>query len=57
MTKRPNILFIHLDQMHFQALSAYGDPHVKTPPTDRMANDGYASSLGRICNFGLTRAC
>ena len=39
MTKRPNILFIHLDQMHFQALSAYGNPHVKTLATDRMAND------------------
>ena len=37
---RPNILFIHVDQMHFQAMSAYGNPHVKTPAMDRMAADG-----------------
>lgn len=38
--KRPNILFIHVDQMHWQAMSAYGNPHVKTPNLDRMARDG-----------------
>jgi arylsulfatase A-like enzyme len=26
--------------MHFQAMSAYGNPHVKTPAMDRMAGDG-----------------
>ena len=26
MTKRPNILFIHVDQMHFRAMSVYGNP-------------------------------
>jgi arylsulfatase A-like enzyme len=40
MPDRPNILFIHVDQMHFQAMSAYGNPHVKTPALDRMAADG-----------------
>ncbi|MHC4120767.1 MAG: hypothetical protein ACYSWO_25025 [Planctomycetota bacterium] len=40
MIKRPNILFIHVDQMHFQAKSAYGDPHVKTPAVDLTASDG-----------------
>ena len=38
--KKPNILLIHVDQMHFQAMSAYGNPHVKTPAMDRMASDG-----------------
>ena len=38
--KKPNILFMHVDQMHFQAMSAYGNPHVKTPAMDRMARDG-----------------
>ena len=28
---RPNILFIHVDQMHWEAMSAYGNPSVKTP--------------------------
>jgi choline-sulfatase len=40
MAKQPNILFIHVDQMHWQAMSAYGNPHVKTPAMDRMAADG-----------------
>ena len=31
---RPNILFIHVDQMHWQAMSAYGNPYVKTPAMD-----------------------
>jgi arylsulfatase A-like enzyme len=42
VNKRPNILFIHVDQMHFQAMSAYGNPYVKTPAMDRMAADGYS---------------
>jgi choline-sulfatase len=40
MTKRPNILFIHVDQMHFEAMSAYGNKYVKTPAMDRIAADG-----------------
>ncbi len=36
----PNILFIHVDQMHWQAMSAYGNRHVRTPALDRMAGDG-----------------
>ena len=40
MARRPNVLFIHVDQMHWQAMSAYGNPHVKTPAMDRMAADG-----------------
>jgi arylsulfatase A-like enzyme len=39
MIKRPNILFIHVDQMHFQTMSAYGNPHVKTPVMDWTASD------------------
>lgn len=42
MMNRPNILFIHVDQMHWQAMSAYGNPHVKTPAMDRIAADGYS---------------
>jgi arylsulfatase A-like enzyme len=40
MTERPNILFMHVDQMHFQAMSGYGNPYVKTPALDRLARDG-----------------
>jgi len=42
MAKRPNILFIHVDQMHFQAVSAYGNPNVSTPAIDHIVNDGYS---------------
>jgi len=38
--ERPNILFIHSDQLHFKAISAYGNPYVKTPALDRMVSDG-----------------
>mgnify|MGYP002063990644 CR=1 FL=1 len=37
---KPNILFMHVDQMHWQAMSAYGNKYVKTPNLDRIAADG-----------------
>jgi arylsulfatase A-like enzyme len=40
MSKRPNVLFMHVDQMHFNALSAYGNKYVKTPAMDRMVSEG-----------------
>ena len=40
VNKRPNILFIHVDQMHHLAVSAYGNRHVKTPSIDRIVGDG-----------------
>ena len=33
---RPNILFIQVDQLAPQALSAYGHPLVKTPNLDKL---------------------
>ena len=39
---RPNLVFIHVDQMHADAVSAFGNPHVKTPNLDRMAESGTA---------------
>lgn len=40
--KKPNIVFINTDQQHFQALSAYGNPHLKTPHMDRLVREGYS---------------
>lgn len=40
--ERPNIIFIHVDQMHWQAVSAYGNKYVKTPGIDKMVKDGYS---------------
>lgn len=54
MAKRPNILFMHADQLHWQALSAYGNKLVKTPNLDRMAADGcsfrsFYTSMPQCC--------
>lgn len=33
---RQNIIFCHVDQMHWNALSGLGNPHLQTPHLDRM---------------------
>ena len=38
----PNIVFIHTDQQHFEALSAYGNPWVETPHMDRLVKEGHS---------------
>jgi arylsulfatase A-like enzyme len=59
LKERPNILFIHVDQMHWEAMSAYGNAHVKTPAMDKIAEDGYSfraayASMPQCCP---ARAC
>ncbi len=38
----PNIVFVHVDQMHHKAVSAYGCQHVHTPSMDRIVHEGYS---------------
>src|SRR5580765_3346556 len=38
--RRPNILFILLDDLRSDALGYAGHPYVKTPNIDRIANEG-----------------
>jgi arylsulfatase A-like enzyme len=38
--RAPNILFILLDDLRWDALGYAGHPHVKTPNIDRIANEG-----------------
>ena len=38
--RRPNILFILMDDMGYRALSCYGNPYVETPHLDRLAGQG-----------------
>ena len=38
--RRPNILFILLDDLRWDALGYAGHPYVKTPQIDRLANEG-----------------
>ncbi|MFC1635469.1 sulfatase [Planctomycetota bacterium] len=40
--QKPNIVFVHVDQMHHKAVSAYHCRHVRTPTIDRIASDGYS---------------
>ncbi len=59
LNEPPNILFIHVDQMHWEAMSAYGNAHVKTPGMDKIAEEGYSlrasyASMPQCCP---ARAC
>jgi arylsulfatase len=38
--QQPNILLICTDQQRFDALGAYGNPHIRTPNLDRLAGEG-----------------
>ena len=40
MADRPNILFINTDQHTWNAVSAYGNPHIRTPHIDRLHRNG-----------------
>ena len=44
MSKHPNILFINTDQHSWNALSAYGNPHLHTPNIDRLHYNGTSFS-------------
>ncbi len=37
---KPNILFVFCDQLRADVLSCYGDPNVKTPHIDQLAEQG-----------------
>jgi len=39
-SSRPNILFILLDDLRWDAVGYAGHPHLKTPQIDRIANEG-----------------
>ena len=40
MNKRPNIIFINTDQHSWEALSAYGNPYLRTPNIDELHQNG-----------------
>lgn len=40
--EKPNIVFVHGDQQHHKAISAYGCEHVHTPNLDRIVREGYS---------------
>ncbi|MHC4072376.1 MAG: sulfatase family protein [Planctomycetota bacterium] len=40
--QKPNIVFVHVDQMHHKAISAYGCKYVQTPNIDGIVAEGYS---------------
>ena len=40
--QKPNIVFVHVDQMHHRAISAYGCKYVHTPNLDKIVGEGYS---------------
>ena len=40
MNERPNILFINTDQHSWDAISAYGNPYLRTPNIDELHRNG-----------------
>ncbi|TAN37829.1 MAG: DUF4976 domain-containing protein [Verrucomicrobia bacterium] len=46
----PNILFMHTDQQHWEAMSAFGCTHLRTPAMDRLAAAGTSFSLAYSAN-------
>ncbi len=56
---KPNILFIHVDQMHADMISALGNDQLNTPAMDRLVREGYTFSkaycaMPQCCS---SRAC
>ena len=52
MAKRPNILFIMVDQLAASALPAYGHALVQAPTIDRLAAGGVLFESA-YCNFPI----
>ena len=54
---RPNILFLFADDQRPDTVSAYGNPHIRTPNVDRLVNSGFSfrraycmgSTHGAVC--------
>ena len=45
MSERPNILFINTDQHSWDAISAYGNPYLRTPNIDALHRNGTSFRL------------
>ena len=56
-TKRPNVLFLLTDDQRADTIGALGNPHIRTPHLDTLANRGYAftnayclgADIGAVC--------
>ena len=48
--RQPNILLIHADQHRFDCLGAYGNPDIRTPNIDALAQQG-VTHLNHFCPY------
>lgn len=42
LMKKLNFVFVHVDQMHRDAIAAYGNKRTKTPGLDRLVSEGHS---------------
>src|SRR6185295_9878701 len=51
--RKPNVIFIHVDDMGYADLSSFGSKDIRTPNIDRLAKEGVkltqAYSNGPVC--------
>ena len=56
-TTRPNILFLFADDQRPDTVSAYGNPHIRTPNVDRLAASGMRLASRSSSTQSSTRRC
>lgn len=59
ITRRPNVIFLFPDQMRGQAMGCMGNPDVKTPHIDRLAQEGvlFRNTIANTPVCCAARAC
>ena len=57
--KRPNIVFIFIDDLGYKDLGCYGSGYYETPHIDKLADEGmrFTSAYSNAPNCAPTRAC
>ncbi|MHC4691854.1 MAG: sulfatase [Planctomycetota bacterium] len=57
--RRPNIVFIFIDDLGYKDLACFGSTYYETPKIDKLASDGivFTSAYANAPNCAPTRAC
>lgn len=56
-TERPNVLFLFTDDQRYDTIHALGNPLIKTPHTDRLAESGVAFTRAYIMGASSPAVC
>lgn len=54
---RPNVLFLFTDDQNAELIGALGNPHIKTPHTDRLVREGTAFTNAHIMGSSSPGVC